>query len=75
MNGDEMLEFYAKAYNTIQEIVWTEINEGLETKCFWLLDRFLEDLDKHIEDNFTKEQREQFIERTDHIRDRIYFNI
>ena len=29
MNGDEMLEFYARAYNTIQEICWTDENENL----------------------------------------------
>lgn len=76
MNGDEMLEFYARAYNTIQEICWTDENENLmfdECQKLW---EWLEHIDKFIYENwpFTKTQKEQFTERTDHIRDRIYFN-
>ena len=38
MSGDEMLEFYARAYNTIQEICRTDENENLmfdECKKLW----------------------------------------
>jgi len=77
MNGDEMLEFYARAYNTIQEICWTDENQNLMfDECQKLWER-LDHIDKFIFKDwpFTKTQQEQFIERTDHIRDRIYFNI
>lgn len=78
MNGDEMLEFYARAYNTIQEICWTDENEnfvGDGWECSLLWER-LNKIDKYVFETwpFTETQKEQFTERTDHIRDRIYFN-
>ena len=77
MNGDEMLEFYARAYNTIQEICWTDENENLMFDECWKLWERLEHIDKFIYKSwpFTETQKEQFTERTDHIRDRIYFNL
>ena len=77
MNWDEMLEFYAKAYNTIQEICRTDENENLMFDECWKLWERLAHIDKFIYESwpFTETQKEQFTERTDHIRDRIYFNL
>jgi len=48
MNGDEMLEFYARAYNTIQEICWTDENQNLMfDECQKLWER-LDHIDKFI---------------------------
>lgn len=76
MNYDEKIEFYAKLYNTIQEIVWTADNEGLFDDNVRLLDKFLENLNKTIMEwkQYTEDQKDRFIFLTDHIRDRIYFN-
>lgn len=77
MNNKEKIEFYAKVYNTIQEICWTELNEDLNNHLFWELNIFLEDLDWQINksEEFNEEEKKEFLRLTDHIRDRIYFTI
>lgn len=76
MDRDELIRFYAKAYNTIQEIVRTHENEQIDDGMEELLNKRLHRIDDYIEtsDYYLTEQKDEFIELTDHISNRIYFN-
>lgn len=76
MSERDEIEFYAKAYNTIQEIVWTHNNEELNDWMDKLLWKWLKEIDEYVNKNdcYTEEDRDEFLKLTDHIRDRIYFN-
>lgn len=79
MTQDEKIEFYARMYNTIQEICRTARNNNIH---LWVLENYLQNIDNFIwignlEDQnpiFTEEQKQKYMDLTDQIGDRIYFN-
>lgn len=79
MDKNEMVEFYARIYNTIQEMVWTGENNWI---YLWVLKNYLDNINNQfgvwclwdIDTTYTKEQQEKFLELTDRIENRIYFN-
>lgn len=80
MERREKIEFYAKIYNTIQEMCRTARNNDIH---LGVLENYLQNIDNHIwvwnikgtSELYTKEERDLFIKLTDNIQDRIYFNI
>ena len=79
MTQEEKIEFYARMYNTIQEICRTARNNNIH---LWVLENYLQNIDNFIwiwnlEDQkpiFTEEQKQKYMDLTDQIGDRIYFN-
>lgn len=76
MEKDYILKLYAKAYNTIQEIAWTFDNEEISNECVKLMSDVLQRLNDEImeSDNWTQQEKDDFIFFTDHLPNRIYFN-
>ena len=78
MENKCLIEFYARAYNTIQEIertredqcdYWTD--KRIDFPYLWLI---LDTINDWAKKEFTEEEYKEFIRLTDNIKDRIYFN-
>lgn len=76
INSKEEIELYARAYNTIQEMIWTFYDENIQKENIKTLWKVLESLDEYIHESeeFTDKEKEQYNILTDNIHDRIYFN-
>ena len=77
MDKKELLELYAKMYNTLMEMAWTLEDEDLSDDIKQDIIRVTDAIDNCIfkSDDFLEEDKDYFTLITDHIRDRIYFNI
>lgn len=79
MTRQEKIEFYAKMYNTIQEIVRTAQNNWIYLGA---LENYLQNIDNHIwvgilKDTsplYTEEEKSEYVRLTDNMQNRIYFN-
>lgn len=73
MTNDEKIEFYARAYNTIQEIVRTAENNEITLKAVKFA---LTEIDNKVRSKeFTNDQQHKYMELTDKHENRIYFNL
>ena len=77
MDKKELLELYAKMYNTLMEMAWTLEDEDLSDDIKQDIIRVTDAIYNCIfkSDDFLEEDKDYFTLITDHIRDRIYFNI
>lgn len=72
----EELELYAKAFNTLNEMWWTLDNEWLDENIIDTIRNATDIIDKYVMNSkrFKQEEKENFMELTDELKDRIYFN-
>lgn len=73
MTNDEKIEFYARAYNTIQEIARTAQNNDIRLRQTNFACAEIDE--KVIKWDFTQEQKDRYLELTDKHENRIYFNL
>lgn len=73
MTNDEKIEFYARAYNTMQEIARTAQNNDIRLRQTNFACSEIDE--KVIKWDFTQEQKDRYIDLTDRLEDRIYFNL
>lgn len=76
MTEKEQIELFARAYNTMQEIVRTFYNEWVQKENIKTIEKALEGLDENINEseNYTQQEKDLFLKLTDRLQDRIYFN-
>lgn len=73
MSDKEQIRLFASMFNTIQEMVWTLVDNWIVLDN-QKLQSYLDSIDNKVKKEFDSENKKEYEKLTDHISDRIYFN-